>query len=88
MSVRGNIVVFVTGAALGAGVQSVSLFRACRFNYLRRVGMRCVAGISICESNRAVQNGLFDRFALERVAVISTIIVFDLYLDVKIIVSG
>ena len=46
-----------------------------------------MAGVSGRELDGAVQNGLFDRFALESVAVIGTVIVLDLYLDVKIIAS-
>ena len=47
-----------------------------------------MAGVSGREFDGAVQNGLFDRFALESVAVIGTVIVLDLYLDVEIIASG
>ena len=46
-----------------------------------------MAGVSGRELDGAVQNGLFDRFALESVAVIGTVIVLDLYLDVEIIAS-
>ena len=83
-----GVIILVAGTANGTGIQGITLLRAGRSHDLRGIGVRCMAGVSVRELDGAVQNGLFDRFALESVAVIGTVIVFDLHLDVKIIASG
>ena len=83
-----GVIILVAGAANRTGIQGIALLRTSRSNDLRRVGVRRVAGISVRELDGAVQNGLFNRFALESIAVIGTVIILDLYLDVKIIASG
>ena len=88
VALRIGVIILVAGAANRAGIQGIALLRAGRSYHLRGVRMRRVAGVSVCECNRAIQNGLFNRFALKRIAVIGAVIVLDLHLDIKIIASG